>query len=177
MRTKGATLRFLEREVLRLLKRPAGDECALVFTSCPYGPPAPTDPPRLICAHKFLVTTPAPEPRRGFMLPYCGERIDDLLKTTWGRDVPRVAIRQTDVVIRWQEATFHEANVEAALQKLTTGKERPGQVILQAECVDQVDPMLRSIALFNEARMSVVLTMFRHVPDNSCGDPEELKLE
>ena len=173
-----SSLGSLEREILHLLKRPAGDECAMVFSSsCPYGPPAPTDPPRLVCTEKFLVKTAAPEPQRGFMLPFCGERIDDLLKISWGRDVPRISIRQADVVIEWREGSFREANVEAAIQKLTSGKDRPGQVILRAECVDQVAPTLRAIAHLSEAKMSVVLTMFRHVPDNSCGDPEERRLE
>ena len=174
---KRASLRSLERELLHLLKRPAGDECAMVFTSCPYGPPAPTDQPRLVCAHEFLVTTPAPHPQRGFMFPYCGNGIDDLLKISSGRDVPRISIRQTDVAIQWREGSFREANVEAAIQKLTSGQDRPGQVILQAECVDQVDPMLEAITVFSEAKMSVLLTMFRHVPDDSCGDPEERRLE
>jgi len=172
-----ATLRSLEREILHQLKRPEGDECAMVFKPCPYEPPAPTDPARLVCTERFLVTTPAPEPQRGFMLPYCGERIDDLVRTCSGRDPPRISIQEMRVFIEWREGSFEEPRVPAAIQKLTSANDRPGRVIIQAKCADQVAPMLRTIALFSEAKMTVVLTTFRHVSDDSCGDPKEPRLE
>jgi hypothetical protein len=177
MRAKGSTLRSLEREILYQWKRPAGQECALLFHACPPSQAAPTDPPRVGMSHLFLVTTPPPEPQHGCMFPYCGNGIDDLLKISRGKDVPRIMIRQSDVAIMWQQGDSREVNVEAAIQKLTSAKAKPGLVILQAECGDPVDRTLRAITLFGQARIAVVLTMFRHVQDNSCDDPEELRLE
>jgi len=105
------------------------------------------------------------------MMPYCGGGIDDLLKISWGREVPRVALEQAGVQVRGREGNVHEATLEGAIEKLTSGKDRPGLVILEASCADPVDSTLRAIALFNQAKVSVLLTMPRNNPDGACDDP------
>jgi hypothetical protein len=157
-------LRSLELEVLRVSGRPDTDECALLFGSCQDGRPA---------AHQFLVTTTA-EQQRGCMVPYCGSRIDDLLKISWGREVPRIALQQAGVLVRGREGDFHESKLEAAIEKLISGKDRPVLVIIDASCRDPVDATLRAVALIKEkAKVSVLLTMVRNNPDESCDDPRD----
>jgi hypothetical protein len=78
------TLRSLELEVLRASERPDTDECVLAFTSCQQGPGG----------HQFLVTT-TPDALRGCMMRYCGNGLDDLLKISWGREEPRLALEQS----------------------------------------------------------------------------------
>jgi hypothetical protein len=155
-----ATLRSLEREVVRASERPDTDECVLAFTSCQQGP----------AGHQFLVMTTSDQ-LRACMMPYCGNGIDDLLKISWGREVPRMALQQSGVLVRGREGDVHESKLEAAIEKLTSAKDRPGLVILEARCEDPVDTTLRTIALLNQAKMSVLLTMFRHAPDRACDDP------
>ena len=157
-----AALRSLEREVLRVSERPDSDECALLFGSCQPGP----------AAHQFLVTTTPPEPQRGCMVPYCGSRIDDLLKISWGREVTRIALQQTGVLVRGREGDFHEAKLEAAIERLISAKDKPALVILDAGCPDPVDATLRAIVLIEQqAKVGVLLTMSRNNPDEPCEDP------
>jgi hypothetical protein len=160
-------LRYLELEVLRVSKRPDTDECALLFGSCPGGP----------AEHEFVVTT-TPEQRRGCMVPYCGNAIDDLLRISWGQGVPRIAFMPTGVLISERNGEFHESTIEAAIEKLISGKDRPRLVILDALCPDPIDRPLQAIALLNQAQIRVLLTMFRHHPSEHCDDlPTMPKLE
>jgi hypothetical protein len=155
---KGVPLRYLEIELLRVSGRPDADECALLFRSCPNGP----------ASYQFLVTTPPPEQARGCMEPFCGERIDDLLKASWGRDVPRIMFGPTGIQIIGREGEFRESTIEAAIEKLVSGKDRPGLVIIEANCPDPVGPKLRAIELLNQANIRALLTMFRHHPSERC---------
>jgi len=155
-----ATLRSLELEVLHASERPETDECVLAFTSCQQGPGG----------HQFLVTTTR-DPLRGCMMPYCGNGLDDLLEISWGREVPRLVLQQSGVLVRGRGGDVHESKLEVAIEKLIAGKDRPGLVILEGRCPDPVDATLRAIALLNQAKMSVLLTMFRHAPDGPCDDP------
>lgn len=162
-------LRLLELEVLRVAQRPDTDECAMLFGSCRNGP----------ADHEFVVTT-MPEQQRGCMVPYCGNGIDDLLRISGGQGAPRIAFEPTGVLISGREADVSEATIEAAIERLISGKDRPRLVILSAQCPDPIDRTLRAIALLNQAEMRVVLTMFRHHPTERCDDPrylEQPKLE
>ena len=160
---KTVPLRFLELEVLRVSKRPDTDECALLFGSCPNGP----------AEHEFLVTT-TPEQQRGCMTPYCGDAIDDLLRISWGRGVPRISFEPTGVLISGRDGDSHETTIEAGIEKLISGKDRPRLVIFAAQCPDPIDRTLRAISLLNQSEMRVVLTMFRHHPTERCDDPRFL---
>jgi hypothetical protein len=44
-------------------------------------------------------------------------------------------------------------------------------VILEASCADPVESTLRAIALFNQAKVSVLLTTPRNNADGACDDP------
>ena len=115
--------------------------------------------------------TATAEQQRGCMVPYCGSRIDDLLKISWGREVPRIALQQAGVLVRGREGDFHESKLEAVIEKLTSGKDRPVLVVLDASCPDLVDATLRAIAIIKEqAKTSVLLTMSRNNPDKPCDD-------
>ena len=165
---KSVPLQHLELALLRVTGRPITDECALVFTSCGDGGPEP---------HQFLVTT-TPEPQRGCFVPYCGEQTGILLKISWGRDVPQIAIWEKEVGVFGLEGDYREPTIEAAIARLTSGKGKgkgkgkksPGLVILSERCGDPVGPMLRAIALLNQAKMRVLVTALR-IADQSCEDP------
>ena len=157
---KGHHLRSLELALLGVLGRPDTDECALLFGSCQNGP----------AEHQFVVAA-TPEQQRGCMVPYCGDAIDDLLKISWGRGVPRIALMPTGVVISGREGEVRESTLEAAIEKLVADKDRPRLVIFDARCSDPVDRTLEAIALLNRAQMRVLVTMFRHHPTERCADP------
>lgn len=160
----GTPLRFLELELLRVSKRPDTDECALLFGSCPDGP----------ASHQFVVTT-TPEPRRGCMVPYCGDGLDHLMQITRGREPPRLWFEPKGVGISGREGDFHVSTIEAAIEKLISAKDRPRVVILQAHCPDPIGRTLQAITLLNQAEMIVLLTIFRHHPGIRCDDRADLQ--
>jgi hypothetical protein len=168
-------LRFLELEVLRVSQRPDTDECALLFGSCSPGPPPLPSRLESPAAHEFLVTTT--EQLRGCMVPYCGDGIDDLLRISWGRGVPRIWFEPTGVAISRREGDIHESKLEAAIEKLASGKDRPGLVILAARCPDPIGRTLQAIELLTQAKMRVLLTMPRHIPGQLCDDRRDLERE